>query len=298
MLSGLHIGQMFILDPTGRQVVGRSQHAHIQLADVDISRMHIAIAPGRDGRFWLEDLGSRNGTFCNGERIGKRPLDDGDKIQLGRNTMLRFTYVDDFDESFQRLMYNSALRDGLTRSFNRRYFTERLHAEFHFARRHDTALSLLLLDLDHFKRVNDANGHVAGDYVLTRFAETMQKNMRNEDVFARFGGEEFAIISRSISAKGAFRLAERLRIMVEKTDIYYDKTRIALTMSIGIGSLPDLDVKSPLELVEAADRALYIAKKRGRNQVRLYNPDEDRESDGHESDGCGTAKPSDDTQPF
>src|SRR5690606_11394820 len=124
----------------------------------------------------------RNGTFCNGQRTARHALTDGDKIQLGRSTMLRFTYVDEHDESLQRQMFDSALRDGLTRAFNKRYFTERMRAEFHFAKRHDVPLSLLLLDLDHFKQVNDRHGHVAGDFVLTEFADSVQSRVRNEDV--------------------------------------------------------------------------------------------------------------------
>ena len=269
---------MFSLDPKRRQVVGRSQSADIRLADVGISRKHIAITPGEDGELWVEDLDSRNGTYCNGKRIGKLPLDDGDKIQLGRSTMLRFTFVDKFDETFQQLMYDSALRDGLTRAFNRRYFTERLEAEFHFAQRHKTPLSLLLLDIDHFKRINDEFGHVAGDHVLTRFAESVQASVRNEDVFARFGGEEFALISRSIGQQEGLRFAERLRRLVEKLPIQYEGEAIPLTMSVGVAAFPEVEAQNPMDLVDAADKALYRAKRGGRNRVCLYDPEKDDDS--------------------
>ena len=284
---------MLPIDPTRRLVVGRSQNAEIRLADVGISRTHVAISPSRDGKLWVEDLGSRNGSYCNGRRLGKQALDDGDKIQLGRSTMLRFTYMDEFDENFQRLMYNSALRDALTRIYNRRYFTERLDAEFHFARRHKVPLSLLLLDLDHFKRVNDGYGHVAGDHVLCRFAESVQASVRNEDVFARFGGEEFAIISRSISSHEARLFAERLRTMVANLVIEYAKERIPLTMSVGIAAVPEVPATSPRELIEAADKALFQAKRAGRNRIHIYNAASD-----HDAGKQGRGKNSDDTQPL
>jgi diguanylate cyclase (GGDEF)-like protein len=271
VLSGLHIGQMFPLEAR-QQVVGRSRSAQIRLVDEGVSRRHIAIGVAPDGKLWLEDLDSRNGTFCNGDRIGRHPLEDGDKIQLGRATMLRFTYLDEHDESFQRRMFDSALRDGLTRVYNKRYFTERLRAEFHFAVRHEVPLSLLLIDLDHFKLVNDRHGHVAGDYVLTEFADLVQQSVRSEDVFARFGGEEFAVISRATAVEEALHFAERLRVLVEALDVRYENRSIPLTLSAGLAGVPDVKAANPVELVTAADRALYRAKFTGRNQVVVYDP--------------------------
>ena len=150
--------------------------------------------------------------WCAAARIrGTRPLNDGDKIQLGRTTILRFTYHDRLDESFQKQMFDSALRDGLTGAYNKRYFLDRLESELKFALRHRTPLSLLMLDLDHFKRVNDTHGHPVGDRVLKAFADTIHRSIRNEDVFARYGGEEFAIISRATPLARASVLGERLR---------------------------------------------------------------------------------------
>lgn len=279
VLSGLHLGQMFPLEGARQQVVGRSRSAQIRLVDEGVSRRHIAIGRGPDGALWIEDLHSRNGTFCNGQRISRQALCDGDKIQLGRSTMLRFTYLDAHDESFQRRMFDSALRDGLTRVYNKRYFTERLRAEFHFAKRHDMPLSLLLLDLDHFKRVNDRHGHVAGDFVLTEFADSVQNSVRSEDVFARFGGEEFALISRALAVQESMQFAERLRHLVESLDIRYENRSIALTVSVGIATLPEVDAANPVELVTAADRALYRAKLAGRNRVVVYDAQKDDDSD-------------------
>src|SRR5262249_26763577 len=157
----------------------------------------------------VEDLKSRNGTFCNGEKLSSRVLNDGDKLQLGRTSILKFTYQDKVDESFQQHMLDSALRDGLTHAYNKRYFVDRLNSEFRFAVRHRTPLALMLLDLDNFKATNDKFGHLAGDRVLVGFADHVQRSIRNEDVFSRYGGEEFAVISRAISGIASKRFADR-----------------------------------------------------------------------------------------
>ena len=118
----------------------------------------------------LEDLGSTNGTYCNGARVTRQALSEGDKILLGSTTILKFSYQDQLDEAFQRQMSESALRDGLTRAYNKRYFGERIESELQYALRHDTPLSLIFLDIDHFKRINDVHGHQAGDTCWSQLA--------------------------------------------------------------------------------------------------------------------------------
>lgn len=274
VLSGASLGQMFHLEVNGEVIIGRSHHAHIQLTDEGISRQHASVHVRDDdyGNYWIQDLHSRNGTFCNGHRIQAQRLRDGDKIQLGRGVMLRFGFQDKFDESFQLLMQESALRDGLTHAYNKRYFTERIESELRFARRHGKPLSLMLMDLDRFKQINDRHGHLAGDQVLRSFALAVHRSIRNEDVFARYGGEEFAVISRSISLADTLRVAERLRAMVENLIVEVQGRRVVVTVSIGIAALPELNSDSTADLVNAADRALYWAKTHGRNQVVVYEP--------------------------
>ena len=274
VLAGSSVGEMFQLDGT-RMILGRDRGAEIRFMDDGVSRQHAAIRRRADdgGRFWLEDMGSRNGTYCNGRRVEAHPLQDGDKIQIGRALVLRFGYQDAYDESFLKLMHDSALRDALTRAFNKRYFTERLLSEFQFARRHREPLSVLLMDLDHFKEINDRHGHVAGDHVLSAFARAVQSSVRNEDVFARYGGEEFTVISRSISLEDSRRMGERLRATIEALDIQYQGYRIPLTVSVGVAAMPPMTATEPVDLLDAADRALYWAKTHGRNQVAVYAPD-------------------------
>jgi two-component system cell cycle response regulator len=264
-LTGALSGQLFKVQK-GQLLIGRSPHAELRLDDDGISRNHARIR-SETNRAWIEDMESRNGTFVNGERIkASVELKDGDKVQVGRGTVLRFGFQDALDESFHENLLSSALRDGLTKLFNKRYLMDRLDSELKFALRHETSLSLLLLDIDHFKKVNDTHGHLAGDAVLANLAQVLGRAVRNEDVVARFGGEEFAIILRAIGVDPAVQMAERLRRLVELTSAGAGAYKA--TVSIGVAGLPSSLVKTPEELVEAADRALYKAKAEGRNCVR------------------------------
>ena len=266
VLTGTSTGQLFKL-PRGEANIGRSTEAVVRISDDGVSRHHARLRLETDKQ-WVEDLGSRNGTYVNGTKIEERTaLRDGDKIQVGRTTVLRFAYHDEIDESFHENLMSSALRDPLTRLFNKRYFLDRLDSELKFARRHETSLSLLMLDLDHFKAINDTHGHLAGDAVLIKLAEVLTKAVRNEDVVARFGGEEIAIVLRAIPLDPALHLADRLRKLVEQTVTPFGGLELRATASIGAAGYPTTRAETIEQLIEAADKALYRAKDLGRNRV-------------------------------
>lgn len=265
VLTGSASGRMFKLQAS--MTIGRSPACEIRLEDDGISRSHARLRC--DGEVaTIEDLQSRNGTFVNGERIRQIvKVLDGDKIQVGRATVLRFGFADDLDESFHENLMSSALRDGLTRLFNKRYLMDRLDSELKFAQRHETALSLLMLDVDHFKKLNDTHGHLAGDAVLAQLAGVLSRAVRNEDVVARFGGEEIAIVLRAIAVDQAAHMAERLRKLVENATIEAGGKHLHATVSIGVAGFPATPAKTVAELIDAADKALYRAKHAGRNRV-------------------------------
>jgi len=197
---------------------------------------------------------------------------DGDKIRLGSTTILKFTYHDKLEESFQQQMYDAALRDGLTKAFNKKYFLDRLDTEYAYARRHNSMLSLVMFDVDFFKKVNDNYGHLAGDYVLQKLAKLAQSCIRTEDVFARYGGEEFALISRGLDSKAAHQFAERVRSAVERFAFTFQGQRMPVTVSVGISAMPESQALTAEALVDAADKALYAAKSGGRNRVCVHTP--------------------------
>jgi diguanylate cyclase (GGDEF)-like protein len=194
-------------------------------------------------------------------------LKDGDKLTLGATTILKFSYSDEIEETYQRRMREAALRDGLTGAFNKRYLLDRLTTELAFAQRHKAPLSLIMLDVDHFKNINDTFGHPAGDAVLVRVATTVSEAVRKEDVFARYGGEEFAVLCRHIDVSQAAVLAERLRDRLAAGVTEHEGRRISVTVSLGVAGFPDVPVGTPQDLISAADAALYQAKASGRNRV-------------------------------
>jgi two-component system, cell cycle response regulator len=210
--------------------------------------------------------------FVNGEPVvSTRLLTDGDKITLGSITILKFTHSDDLDESFQRRMFEAALRDGLTAAYNKRYFMDRLGTELAYARRHQIPVSLIMLDLDHFKAVNDTFGHPAGDAVLAKLSKVALDTLRAEDVLARYGGEEFAVICRGVDVRQTTVVAERLRELIAAARTTHDRHDIAVTVSLGVAGFPDVDAEQPAQLISAADEALYEAKRAGRNRVVVWS---------------------------
>jgi diguanylate cyclase (GGDEF)-like protein len=268
VLAGSNLGGMFKLDKD-RLIVGRGEKADIRLIDDGLSREHARLV--KDGsEVVIEDLGSTNGTYCNGERVQRRVLAEGDKILLGSTTILRFTYQDSLDEAFQRQMSESALRDGLTHAYNKRTFSERLESEFQYAVRHQTPVWLVFIDIDHFKRINDAHGHPAGDVVLAQLATLISSMLGEDDMFARYGGEEFAVVVRGGERDAMASLGERLRAAVETHPfVLEDGTRIPVTISAGIARAPAAGLAAAADLIARADEAMYTAKREGRNRVRV-----------------------------
>jgi diguanylate cyclase (GGDEF)-like protein len=157
--------------------------------------------------------------------------------------------------------------DGLTGIHNKRYFLEFLERELAGAHRHRHPLSLVMFDVDHFKKVNDAHGHQAGDMVLAKIGQRVLETVRVEDLLARYGGEEFAIMLRESSDEQAVRCAERVRKAVDTTDFQHAGTPIKVTISVGVATLNDADFGQPDELIACADKYLYRAKNNGRNRI-------------------------------
>jgi diguanylate cyclase (GGDEF)-like protein len=267
VLAGLNAGQVYALDGT-EHVIGRGTEADVWVEDGGVSRRHARITCRSDGKYFVEDLGSTNGTFVDSQRIKTCEIRPGARIQVGPHVTLRFQITDDAEEELQRRLYESSTRDPLTRLYNRKYFLERLTAEIAYSRRHRVKLAILMVDLDDFKTINDSYGHLAGDMVLRLVSAQMQRLIRVEDLVARYGGEEFVILARTTGRTEAVHLAERIREAIGSMPIQVAPDRaIQCTLSVGVACLPDLTEGGLNEIIALADARLYRAKAEGKNRV-------------------------------
>jgi len=266
VLCGMEAGSLFTLDAP-RILIGRSGEAQIQLDDRGLSRRHACIAREGD-EYWLEDLGSTNGTRLDGMAVsGRVRLSNGSRIEVGGSAVLGFALYDEVEIEAARRTHDMMVRDPLTRLFNRRHMEARLRSEVAFAQRHHTPLALLMVDLDHFKDINDSAGHEGGDAVLRVVSRALERMLRGEDVLGRWGGEEFLVLARNIDKVGAMALAERIRRGIEILRIPVGDSELCVTASIGVAH--DLGKSDAPTLLRSADEAMYAAKAAGRNHIQL-----------------------------
>jgi diguanylate cyclase (GGDEF)-like protein len=267
IVEGADAGRMVALD-SAEILIGRASECALVLPDPGVSRKHARVLVRDDGLV-LEDLDSKNGTFIDGRSVRSESLEIGDVFFIGPSVKIRLSMMESSEERLAHQLYDSSMRDALTNTFNRRYFVQRLSTEVAFAVRHATPLSVAVLDLDHFKRVNDTYGHPAGDRLLQSVARTVARSLRSEDVLARVGGEELAVLLRGTGMRDAVLVAERIRLAVAATSILVEGEEVRATVSIGLASTTELERGGSHDaLVTLADERLYEAKSAGRNTVR------------------------------
>ena len=260
---GSSLGRRFALKGESHQV-GRAENCDVSLDEDGVSRQHARIF--RDACGWqLEDLGSTNGSFVNDARMSRGPLRDGDILRFGI-ALLKFLVGSNVETAYHEAIYNMTVTDALTGAFNRRFLIDFLHREFARAARYQLPLSLVMFDLDHFKKVNDTYGHLAGDAVLREVGRRLRPRMRREDLLARYGGEEFACVLAGTPADRARLFAEDLRVIIARDPVASDPHHIAITISLGVAEFT-AGTHVPDDLVAAADVKLYEAKRGGRNRV-------------------------------
>ncbi|MBI4127030.1 MAG: GGDEF domain-containing protein [Deltaproteobacteria bacterium] len=264
-LSGPLQGKLYCLDQE-QTIVGRAEDVDIPINDTRISRHHFRIST-ESGKAFIEDLGSTNGTFVNGKRVKHHELQNGDKIQISSSTVIKFAFGDKGERMFHDEFYQMANFDAVTNIYNKRFFNERFKEEFSHAKRNTTPFSLIMIDIDFFKKINDTHGHLAGDFILAQVAQAIKSTIRGEDILARYGGEEFAVVLRGIELAGATLLAERIRKNLEDAPATFEEKKIPVTISAGVASLSGDNFTTPADLIAAADEQLYHSKQNGRNRV-------------------------------
>jgi diguanylate cyclase (GGDEF)-like protein len=258
------LGKRFVLD-TSPIRIGRGAENHIVLDGDSVSRRHAHLEQ-RSIAWWAVDDGSTNGTYVNDDQISReQSLVNGDRIKVGP-TIFKYLSGQDVEAQYHEEIYRMTIIDGLTQAHVKRYLLEALEKEIIRARRHARDLSFVMFDIDHFKKINDVHGHLAGDFVLKELANLVQGRIRRDEVFARYGGEEFAIVLPETNLDGARALAEGLREKVAQSRFVFQSESIRVTISIGVSMLGEQD-KTSLDLIRNADVKLYEAKRGGRNRV-------------------------------
>lgn len=265
VVSGMLLGFQIEL---GEQpvVIGRSSECDICLPHPSVSRQHCRVL--REGeRYLIEDLGSTNKTFVNGVQVGRMELADADQIGVG-NHALKFFRGTSQEARYHQELIDLAIYDSLTGFLNRRQFRARLDEELTRSEEDGTPLSLLLIDLDHFKKVNDEHGHLAGDHVLGELARVLRLQAPGGTLLGRLGGEEFAVALPGQALGEAVLLAEHLRHLVQEHAFELRSGfRLPVTASFGVAQW-SVALGGSAHLLKAADEALYAAKDGGRNCVR------------------------------
>ena len=264
VIYGDELGKKYDLRE-GEFSIGRSSKSDVVVDQDSVSRHHAQIV-SENGRTVIEDLGSTNGTFVNDEGLtGKQKLNNGDLVKIGR-TVFKFIASNNIEAAYHDEVYRLTTMDGLTQVFNRRYFEDTLERELSRCRRYGRAMSLVMIDIDYFKKINDTHGHLAGDVVLKAVASAIKSRIRREDIVARYGGEEFGLLLPEVDNKGAIALAEKIRKLLEKHTFTFDSAVIPVTISAGVASISK-KIDDTAALIHAADQKLYEAKESGRNRV-------------------------------
>jgi len=248
-----------------RLMIGRDPGSDLELADDSVSRNH-AVLESIGGEFVLTDLGSTNGTYVNDLRIETRQLSPGDRLRFG-NQIFKFLSADRIEAEYHETVYDIMTTDGMTQAYSKRYLMEVVQRELHRTQRTHRPLSVLMIDVDRFKDINDTFGHLTGDEVLIELCRRATAQLRRDEVLARYGGEEFALVMADTPLSEAHEAAERLRQAIADRPFRTEQGTIPVTVSIGIARTSGDQPLTAFEFLEKADRQLYAAKQGGRNRV-------------------------------
>lgn len=239
VIYGQQVGTKHVLK-AGEMIIGRSSQAQLQIDHESVSRRHARIVLTESGVL-LADLGSTNGTYVNDEPVQERTLAHGDLLKVGR-TILKYLSTDNIEAAYYEEIHRLTTIDGLTRCFNARYLREQLIREVGRAARYARPLSVLMFDVDDFARINEEFGHLAGDAILAQLGKRLGRRVRREDILARTGGGEFALVTPEVTKQGAVHLAERVLRIIGETAFGFDDVQIPVTLSIGLAALDEIPI--------------------------------------------------------
>ncbi len=246
-------------------LIGRDADCDVELPDDSVSRRHTLLRPSGSG-FVAIDLGSTNGTYVNDTRVEMHALEPSDRLRLG-NQIFKYLSADRSEAEYFENAYRMMTTDGLTQVHNKRYLLDVAERELRRAARTGKPMSLLMIDIDRFKLINDTYGHLAGDEVLIEFSRRLLAALRGDEVLARYGGEEFCLLLPDTALADAMKAGERVRAVVCQSDFMTEHAQVSVTVSVGVACAEPPMETTAVELIEQADKQLYVAKRGGRNRV-------------------------------
>ena len=250
-----------------RVTIGRDQACTIEINDDFMSRTH-AILEWTDSGYMLFDNQSRNGTFVNDHRITSHLLQPGDQIRVG-NHIYKFLSADHVEALYHEAVYEMMTVDALTGIHNRRYFMDAFHREVLRSQRHGRSLALLTFDIDLFKSINDRHGHLVGDEILKALCTRVRTRVRGDEIVARVGGEEFAIVLVETTKANAREIAQALCELIASSPLLPRYPDLRVTISVGGTFTHGLEAITDQDMIARADQQMYLAKDAGRNCVRF-----------------------------
>lgn len=258
------LGKRFELKKT-KVYIGRGSDCEIQIDLDSVSRQHAQIIC-QQNHYHIEDKKSTNGTTINEIEIqGQERLRNGDLVQIG-NSIFKFLSGGNIEANYHEAIYKMTIIDALTGAHNKRSLMDFIEREIARTQRHLRPMSLVMYDIDHFKKINDTYGHLSGDQVLREITRCVATRIRRDELLARYGGEEFVIVLPETEEKGARVFAEQIRKMVENEVVTFEGEKISVTISLGVAT-HRADKTDAIGLIKEADEKLYQAKKSGRNKV-------------------------------
>ena len=250
-------------------VIGRAPQSQIYIDDRSVSKSHAKVLLSELNEVSIIDLESTNKTVINGRPLPSLTpvkLQNNDQLKAG-NVIFKFLERGNIEAITSKDIHDRTSLDGLTKIFNKASLLEHGIEAFKRAQLMQFPLTVINFDLDHFKKVNDNYGHLAGDYVLKEIAELIKtKFIRGDDFFARFGGEEFVIILHGSTAAQGFEIAERIRLNIQKHQFVFENKPLPITISAGVAEkTPSMSAWD--DLYKKSDEVLYQSKNSGRNKV-------------------------------
>ncbi|MEM1245115.1 MAG: GGDEF domain-containing protein [Acidobacteriota bacterium] len=261
-IYGDQLGKRYVIE--SETTIGRSHLNSLVIDGDSVSRRHARLF-WLDGNCYIEDVGSTNGTFVNEAKAERATLlAHGDLLKIG-TTIFKYLCGNDAEAQYHEEIYQLTITDGLTQVSNRRFLTEFLEREVARCGRSRSPLSLILFDIDNFKTLNDEHGHLVGDRILRSLAALVDERVRREQLLARYGGDEFAVVLPDIGAAEALQFAQKIRELIASFQFQHEDETIRTSVSIGLATM--LEPTQADDFFQLADEALYESKRSGRNCV-------------------------------